>query len=119
MAITLNALTPAKFGFSANGYSADMSTCEEIIPTPGTGKRLCLTHLTLNVAANLTITIGSGESGPGSVEAALLGPLYMLAGATLLWNFHNGGVVLPENKSLTIDSSGAGGVTVFAEGHTI
>lgn len=119
MAITLNALTPAKFGFSANGYSANMSGCEEFVAAPGAGKYLCVTHLTVNVGANLTVTIGSGESGPGSVEAVLIGPIVMLAGATLQWNFRNGGVVLPENKSLTCDSSGAGDMTVFAEGHTI
>ena len=116
MAITLNSLTPAEFGFSANGYSADMSGTEELVAAPGAGKYLRLKHLTVNVAANLTITIGSGETGPGSVEAALIGPLYMLAGATLQWNFGNGGVMLPANKSLTVDSSGAGGVTVYAEG---
>lgn len=95
-----------------------MSGTEELVAAPGAGKYLCLTHLTVNVAANLTVTIGSGENA-GAVEAVLIGPIYMLAGATLQWDFRNGGVVLPANKSLTVDSSGAGGVTVFAEGETI
>jgi len=116
MAITLNSLQCGAFGFAANGYSADASSCEELVATPGAGKNIVLTHLTVNVAANLTVTLGVGEAA-GAVEAVLIGPFYMLAGATLMWDFRNGGVVLTANKSLTVDTSGAGGVTVFAEGH--
>jgi hypothetical protein len=118
MAITLNSMQCAGFGFSANGYSADASGCEDLVAAPGAGNQLCLTHLMINVAANLTVTLGSGEAA-GSVEAVLIGPLYLLAGSTLMWDFRNLGIVLPENKSLTVDSSGAGGVTVFAQGHIL
>lgn len=118
MAITLNSLTCAAFGFIANGYSADASGTEEVVATPGAGHYLVLRHLTLNVAANLTVTVGSGEAA-GAVEAVLLGPLYILAGSTLMWDFRNGGVVLPANKSLTIDADGAGGVTIIAQGITV
>lgn len=118
MAITLNSLNPAKYGFVANGYSADMSGTEELKSAPGAGIQLVLTHLTVNVGANLDITVGSGEAG-GSVESVILGPLSMLAGATLSWNFGNGGILLPANKSLTLDASGAGGVTAFVVGYQI
>jgi hypothetical protein len=118
MAITLNALQCAGYGFAANGYSADMSGTEELQAAPGIGHQLCLTHLTVNVAANLTVTVGSGEAG-GAVEAVLIGPFSMLAGATLMWDFRNQGIVLPENKSLTVDTSGAGAITVFAEGKVL
>ena len=118
MAITLNTLTPGTFGFCANGYSADASGCEELVAAPGAGKYIVLIFAMVNVGANLTVTIGSGEDS-GAVEAAVLGPISMLAGATLLWDFRNGGIVLPANKSLTVDTSGAGAVTCFVQGRVI
>lgn len=110
--------TPAvdKSGFIINGVSADASGCEELKAAPGAGKAIYITHLTINNGANaISHTIGEGETG-GAVTTALLGPIAMAANTSLQWNFYPA-MKLTDNTSLTIDSSGAGAVCVFAEGY--
>jgi hypothetical protein len=115
MAITATVLTPDTFGFAVNGFTADASACEELQAAPGAGKYIHLTHVTINSGASLSITLGSGEVG-GNVETAILGPITYATGTTIQWTFCPP-IKLTENKSLTVDSSGAGAVLVFAQGH--
>ena len=119
MAITLTTpeCGPGSFqGFIVNGVSADASGCEELKAAPGTGKSILVHHLTLNNGANaLSHTIGEGETTPGSVDTALIGPIAMAANSFLQWDFYPP-LRLTVNKSLVIDSSGAGAVCVFVEG---
>ncbi len=117
MAITVTTPTPGKFGWIVNGVSADASGCEELKAAPGEGSELVVDHLIINNGANaISITIGAGEAA-GAVEAALIGPIAMAANTSLQFPFHQG-MVLPANKSLTVDASGAGAVCIFAQGRT-
>lgn len=102
--------------FIINGVSADASGCEELKAAPGTGKAIYITHLTINNGANaISHTIGEGETTPGSVDTALIGPIAMAANSNLQWDFYPP-MKLTDNTSLVIDSSGAGAVCVFAQG---
>lgn len=116
MAIAVTTPAVETFGFICNATSADASGCEEIKATPGAGKAIYIRHVTISSGGAIGITLGAGESGPGSVEAALLGPVTFAANETIQWNF-NPCLKLPDNKSLTVDSSGAGAVLVFVQGH--
>lgn len=102
--------------FILNATSADASGCEELKAAPGAGKSLCLRHLTVNSAAAITITIGEGETTPGSVDTALLGPIAFAVDQSMQWDFYPA-LKLTANTSLTVDASGSGNVCVFAQGH--
>lgn len=96
----------------------DLSACEELVATPGAGKRLVLEYVWISGAAT-AVTIGAGESGD-TVEATLLGPILGISGAG-----HSGPgklahpVALPEDKSLTADAVAATTVSVIVQGYTV
>jgi len=102
-----------------NAASGDASGCEEIVAAPGAGKCLCVERLIIGIGAAITVTVGSGETGPGSVEGDKLGPIGG-AGGTYVIEFGGGAkaMQLTANKALTFDASGAGAVCVYAEGYT-
>ena len=116
MAIAITTPSPGKFGWIINATSGDASGCEELKAAPAAGLSIIVDHLTLNTTDALTLTIGQGESGPGSVTTALLGPIAMPANSTLKWDFYPAGLVLTAATSLTVDASGAGNIMVFAMG---
>jgi hypothetical protein len=108
--------TPGKFGWIINATCSDASACEELkaaIP----GASIIIDHVTLNngSAGTQDITIGQGESGPGSVETALIGPCSMDVNSSLQWNFPQG-MVLTAGKSLTVDSGDTHNLMIFAYG---
>lgn len=109
--------TPGKFGWIINATCSDASACEEIKAAPGAGLSIIIDHLTINngAAGTQSITIGSGETGPGSVEAALIGPIAMAINSSIQWDFPQG-LVLPVNKSLTVDSDDTHDLLIFAYG---
>jgi len=103
--------------FILNGVSADASGCEELKAAPGAGLSICVSKLTIsnNSAGTLAITIGEGETVPGSVDTALIGPISLLTGQTIPWEFKPA-MKLTANKSLVVDAGGAGAICVFVEG---
>jgi len=121
MAISVTNPTPAGFGWIINATSADASGCEELKAATA-GKSLAVDHLTINCGASaLSITIGQGEAG-GAVESALIGPLAMAANSSMQWDFSAWpcfGMRLTADKALTIDTSGAGAICVFARGRVL
>ena len=116
MAITVTTPTPGKYGFILNGVSADASGCEVLMAAPTWGLSIRVDHLTINNGADaLSITIGEGETTPGSVDTALIGPIAMAANTSLQFDFPNS-MKLTAGKSLVVDTSGAGAICVFACG---
>lgn len=97
--------------------SADASGCEEIVAAPGAGYNLVIEKLIIYIGAAITVTVGSGETGPGSVEGDKIGPLGGAAGTYSL-DITDDPILLTANKSLTFDASGAGNVCVYAKGYT-
>jgi hypothetical protein len=115
-AFTTTTPSPGKFGWIINATSADISGCEELKAAPAAGLSIIVDHITVNNGAGAqSITIGEGESGPGSVTTALLGPIAMAANTSLQWDFPSG-MVLTAATSLTADSTSNTAVTIFAWG---
>ncbi|PKN20892.1 MAG: hypothetical protein CVU71_03685 [Deltaproteobacteria bacterium HGW-Deltaproteobacteria-6] len=102
--------------FIINATSADASGCEELKAAPAAGKSIYIKHLTINNGANaISHTVGEGET-TGAVTTALIGPIAMAANTSMQWDFYPP-MKLTAATALTIDSSGAGAVCVFAEGY--
>ena len=122
MAIEITNPSPAGFGWIINATSADASGCETLKAAVSDKCIAVVDHLTVNTGASaLTITIGAGASA-GAVETALIGPISMAANSSMQWDFSGWptfGLRLTAGKSLTIDTSGAGAVTVFARGRML
>lgn len=114
MAIAVTNPAVAHFGWYLNATSVDLSGAE-VLKTGIAGQRICVRHLTISSAANISITIGQGETHP-AVTLALLGPIIFAANQQMQWTFGNGGMLLATAEDLTCDSSGAGDVTIFGWG---
>ena len=118
MAISVTSPVCGGGSFIVNGVSADASGCEEL-KAGAAGKTILVDRLTINNGASaLSHTIGEGETTPGSVDTALIGPIAMAANTSLQWNF-NPPMQLTTAKSLVVDSSGAGAVCVFVQGRVV
>jgi hypothetical protein len=120
MAISVTNPTPAGFGWIFNATSADASGCETLKAAVD-GKSILVDHLTISTGAAITVTIGAGASA-GAVETALIGPLAMAANSSMQWDFSAWpcfGMRLAADKALTIDTSGAGAICVFARGRVL
>ena len=115
MAITVTNPTPNKFGFFANGVSADASGVEEIKAAVA-GKSIIVDHLSIASDSAISISLGEGETVPGTIDTVLLGPLPFAINQQIQWNFLNGGMKLTAAKSLVVEASGAGNVCVFCYG---
>ena len=112
--MAIEVTTPGnKVGFIVNGVSADASACEEL-KAAVSGKKIKIRHVTINSGANITITLGAGET-TGAVTEALIGPVSFAANTSMQWTF-NPLMELPVNTALVVDASGAGAVCVFAQG---
>jgi hypothetical protein len=114
MAITVTALTPMTAGFIINAISADASGSETLLAAPAAGS-IILDSITINNGANaLSHTIGE-DVGAGTVVHTLIGPIAMAANTSIEFMFPYG-ICLQALHALTMDSSGAGAVCVFARG---
>jgi hypothetical protein len=114
MAIAVIALTPMRYGFVLNATSADASGAEVILAAPAAGS-IILDEITINNGANaLSHTIGE-DVNAGAVVHALIGPIAMAVNTSITFRFP-GGILLKALHALTIDSSGAGAVCIFAQG---
>ena len=116
MAITLVSNTIEKHGFLVNGNTADLSSCEELVAAVA-GKSIVLERVAVSFGAAITVTVGAGEAA-NDVVTVLVEPLYGAANSTVELVFTRP-IVLAVNTSLTADSSGAGNVTIVAQGYLI
>ena len=116
MAIDVTNPGVGKFGFFVNGITANASGTEELVSAPATGLSIYVDHLTISSDAAITVSIGEGETVPGTPDTVLLGPVPFAVNQSMQWNFLNGGMKLTAAKSLVVDASGAGNINVFASG---
>lgn len=116
MAITLVSNGVSTSGFSVNGNSADLSGCETLVAAV-TGKSIYIDRLAISFGAAISVTIGAGET-TGAVTTVLAGPIYGAANSTVELNFKRP-IKLAAATALTADASGAGNVTIVAEGFII
>jgi len=119
MAIATTTPNVATFGFFVNATSANVSGVEVLKAAPGSGKYIIVDHITLNSTAAIALSIGEGETVPGTVDTVLLGPIEFSALETLQWDFRNGGMKLSANLPLVIDADGAGAILCFVSGRIL
>ncbi len=117
MAITLTESQADPVGWISNGNSADASGAEVLKAAPGAGVQLLVDKLVISSGAAITVTVGSGESA-SAVETVIWGPVHMAANSQVIWKPERA-AQLAANKALVIDASGAGDVTVIAEGRSV
>lgn len=105
----------AKVGFIANGVSADASGVEEVVAAVA-GKKIKVRHVTLNnlTGGALSFTLGEGETIPGTIDTALIGPVSIGANSSLQWDF-NPLMEVSIATNLVLEA-GAGAVAIFAQG---
>lgn len=115
MAIDVTTPSPGKFGFFLNAVSADASGVEELKAAVA-GKSIYIDHLTISSDSAIDISIGEGETVPGTIDTVLLGPVPFAVNQHIPWNFLNGGMKLTEATALVVEASGAGNINVFASG---
>jgi hypothetical protein len=116
MAITLVSNGVLKSGFSVNGNSADLSGCETLVAAVA-GKSICLERLAISFGAAINVTIGAGET-TGAVTTVLVGPIYGAENSTVELVFERP-IKLAAATALTADASGAGNVTIVADGFVL
>ena len=114
MAITLVSNSVDRHGFLVNGTTADLSGCEQLVAAV-TGKKICVERLVVSFGAAITVTVGAGETA-GAVTTVLIGPLYGAANTTVELTFTRP-IVLAAATALVADASGAGAVTISAQGY--
>lgn len=115
MAITVTTPAAGTFGFFVNGVSADASGVEELKAAVA-GKSIYIDHLTLSSDAGISLSVGEGETVPGTIDTVLLGPIPFAANQQMQWTFLNGGMKLTASTALVVEASGAGNICVFASG---
>jgi len=123
MAITTNAIIlqrpPSDSSeFSLSMYSADLSDAESLLAAK-TGSCHFVQKITIFCASAITISIGSGETTPGTIDAIYLGPLpFTATSSQYVIDFGSKAMVIPKSTAFTIDSSGAGPTAILVEGRT-
>jgi len=116
MAISITNPAVGKFGYFLNATSADASGVEELKAAPAAGLSIYVDHLTISSDSAISISIGEGETVPGTIDTVLLGPTPFAINQTIQWTFLNGGMKLTAATNLVVEASGAGNINVFVSG---
>lgn len=105
--------------FAINGYAYNLQNTEELLAAPGVGKHIYLEQLfcTADIGPTGRIVIGSEENNE-QVRNKLLDIVITGQGVRSPLLFEEP-IQLPENESLTVDSTSLGPVSIFAEGYVI
>lgn len=115
MAIAITNPACGTFGFFLNATSANVSGVE-VLKAAVSGKSIYVDHITLNSTDAIALSIGEGETVPGTVDTVLIGPIEFAALQTMQWDFRNGGMRLTADTLLCIDADGAGEICCFVSG---
>lgn len=116
MATVLTDKQPADVGFAVNMVTTTAGSCVTVKAAPGAGKAICLERFVAVADADMTLTVGDGNSGV-SVTVAALGQLYLLANVPAAYVFRRP-LVLTANAVLAVMPSTIGDeLTVFVEGY--
>ena len=99
-----------------NASTTDASPCEVLIAAPSTGA-LYIKHITINATSPNTVTIGEGETTPGSVDTVLIGPVYLGTGGVLQFDFYPP-LKLTDSTLLAVDATDTGAIMFFIQGYT-
>lgn len=92
-----------------NGSDDDSATAKEIVASPGTGRKLILTHLTLGTLASQSISILDGAS------AILVGPVQLEAAGVIYSKDYKWGLELTAATAMSVDSDTDGLYHIYIE----
>jgi len=92
-----------------NGADNDSDTAKVLVAAPGAGRRIILTHISINAALDLSITIQNGA-------ATLLGPVAFEADGVGVWQKDfKWGLNLAANTALNVDASADAQFHIYLE----
>ena len=117
--MTVPKKTVGKVFFAVNGYGVNLQNTEELLAAPGEGKNIYLEQLfcTADISVATRVIIGSDEDG-GQVKNKLLILAVTGQGVRSPLPFERP-IKLPENESLTVDTTNLGPASIIAEGYVI
>lgn len=92
-----------------NGKDDDSADPKEIVVSPGTGRKLILTHLTLGTLAAQSISIFDGATTP------LIGPIQLEAAGVIYNKDYKWGIPLSANTAMYVDSDTDGLYHIYIE----
>jgi len=81
-----------------NGNDDDCADAKEIVATPGAGRKLILTHLTVGTLAAQSISILDGTT------TILVGPIQLEAAGIIYRKDYEWGIELTANTAMYVDS---------------
>jgi hypothetical protein len=99
--------------------TGDLSGCE-VLQTAATGQSHYVTKIVLSTASAINISIGQGETTPGSLDTVLVGPVYFTTGGpgVFTFDFGNSPLKITSGILLAVDASGSGNATAIVIGFT-
>ena len=92
-----------------NGIDDDSATAKDIVASPGTGRKLILTHLTLGTLAAQSISILNGAS------TTLVGPIQLEAAGVIYNKDYKWGIPLTAATAMYVDSDTDGLFHIYIE----
>ncbi len=92
-----------------NGIDDDSADPKEIVATPGVGRKLILTHLTVGTLAAQSISIFDGAT------TTLIGPIQLEAAGAIYNKDYKWGVPLTANTAMFVDSDTDGLYHIYIE----
>jgi len=92
-----------------NGNDDDSATAKEIVASPGTGRKLILTHLTLGTLAAQSISILDGGT------TILVGPIQLEAAGVIYNKDYKWGLELTAATAMYVDSDTDGLFHIYIE----
>ena len=91
------------------GIDDDSADPKEIVATPGVGRKLILTHLTVGTLAAQSISIFDGAT------TTLIGPIQLEAAGAIYNKDYKWGVPLTANTAMFVDSDTDGLYHIYIE----
>lgn len=92
-----------------NGADNNSATAKEMVGTPGAGRRLILTHVSMNAVADNTIIIQNGAS-------TLIGPVVLEADGAGVWQKdYKWGLKLTANAAMNLKCNADTQVHIYLE----
>lgn len=116
--VTSNATGPTSQGgsFIVNARSTDAIACEELIAAPSTGA-IYIRSLFVRTVSPVAVTIGEGETTPGSADTTLIGPITFGANAAPFQQEFYPALKLTDSKPLVVDASTTCDVVIIIQGY--
>lgn len=92
-----------------NGWDNDSADPKEIVTAPGAGRKLILTHLTLDVASAQSASIYDGAS------TTLVGPIQFGSTGAIYCKDYKWGISLTANTAMYVDTGSDGLYHIYIE----